>query len=212
MIIYGDTNEKISHNRIKWNIKGTTEVPTSETPGKIGDVLVITSNADLIKKLKYVATKGYTEELQDNSINVYEDFTQTKALVNSNKGFKLYLFANQQNVMVDGSVLIANVFFYDGLTNSWKQYNSAYKEALNVNSFTGANINVDTLWSVPTLTDSISEEGILPTIDRVQETDNLSVAAFTGSNIDVDTLWSAIATFTDSASIQNLTQDTEIIA
>lgn len=189
MIIYGDTNAKISHNRIKWNIKATTEVPTSETPGQIGDILIVTSSAELVKKIKYVATKAITDsELQDNSINVYEDFTQTKILVNRNNGFNMYIWAAQQNIMVGGEVMIANVFFYDGLTNSWKQYNSAYKEALNVNSFTGANINVDELWSL-SYTDSINEGRLLPPMHKEQIADSFTAETFAGASLDVDTLY-----------------------
>jgi hypothetical protein len=189
MIIYGDTNAKISHNRIKWNIKATTEVPTSETPGQIGDILIVTSSAELVKKIKYVATKAITDtDLQNNSINVYEDFTRDRVLVNRNNGFNMYIWATQQNIMVNGEVMIANVFFYDGLTNSWKQYNSAYKEALNVNSFTGANISVDELWSL-SYTDSLNEGRLLPPMHREQIADSFTAETFVGTGLDVDTLY-----------------------
>lgn len=187
MIIYGDTNAKISHNRIKWNIMASTEVPDENTPGKIGDVIIITS-AD-VKKIKYVATKDISDSnLQDNSINIYEDFTQNHILVNESNGFKMYIQGTQQNIMLNGSVMIANVFFYDGLTNSWKQYNSAYKEALNVNSFTGSNINVDELWTL-SYTDSINENRLLPPMHKEQIADALTSLTFAGANLDVDTLY-----------------------
>lgn len=187
MIIYGDTNAKISHNRIKWNIMASTEVPDENTPGKIGDVIIIT-NAD-VKKIKYVATKDISDSnLQDNSINVYEGFTQNHILVNESNGFKMYIQGTQQNVMLNGNVMIANVFFYDGLTNSWKQYNSAYKEALNVNSFTGSNINVDDLWTL-SYTDSINENRLLPPMHKEQIADTLIALTFAGANLDVDTLY-----------------------
>lgn len=187
MIIYGDTNAKISHNRIKWNIMASTEVPDENTPGQIGDVIIVT-NAD-VKKIKYVATKDISDSnLQDNSINVYEDFTQDHILVNESNGFKMYLQGTQQNIMLNGSVMIANVFFYDGLTNSWKQYNSAYKEALNVNSFTGSNINVDNLWTL-SYTDSINENRLLPPIHREQIADSFTAEAFTGANLEVNALY-----------------------
>lgn len=187
MIIYGDTNAKISHNRIKWNIMASTEVPDENTPGKIGDVIIVTS-AD-VKKIKYVATKDISDSnLQDNSINVYEDFTQDHMLVNESNGFKMYIQGTQQNIMLNGSVMIANVFFYDGLTNSWKQYNSAYKEALNVNSFTGSNINVDDLWTL-SYTDSINENRLLPPMHKEQIADTLIALTFAGANLDVDTLY-----------------------
>ncbi len=187
MIIYGDTNAKISHNRIKWNIMASTEVPDENTPGKIGDVIIVTS-AD-VKKIKYVATKDISDSnLQDNSINVYEDFTQNHMLVNESNGFKMYIQGTQQNIMLNGSVMIANVFFYDGLTNSWKQYNSAYKEALNVNSFTGSNINVDELWAL-SYTDSINENRLLPPMHKEQIADTLIALTFAGANLDVDILY-----------------------
>ena len=189
MIIYGDTNAKISHNRIKWNIMASTEVPDENTPGKIGDVIIVTS-AD-VKKIKYVATKDISDSnLQDNSINVYEDFTQDHMLVNESNGFKMYIQGTQQNIMLNGSVMIANVFFYDGLTNSWKQYNSAYKEALNVNSFTGSNINVDELWTL-SYTDSINESRLLPPMHKEQIADTLIALTFAGASLDVDTLYTS---------------------
>lgn len=204
MIIYGDTNAKISHNRIKWNIMASTEVPTSETPGKIGDVIIVTS-AD-VKKIKYVATKDMaTEQLQDNSVNIYEDFTKQRVLVNESNGFKMYIQGTQQNIMLNGSVMIANVFFYDGLTGEWVSYASAYKDALNVNSFTGQNLAeaLDEIWGGPECTDSLDEERLLPTIEKQVISDPFTFANFGGSNLDLDACWGG-PTLTDEALINNL--------
>jgi hypothetical protein len=204
MIIYGDTNAKISHNRIKWNIMASTEVPTSETPGKIGDVIIVTT-AD-VKKIKYVATKDMaTEQLQDNSVNIYEDFTKQRVLVNESNGFKMYIQGTQQNIMLNGSIMIANVFFYDGLTGEWISYASAYKEALNVNSFTGQNLAaiLDEIWSGPECTDEINEGSLLPTMVRQYPAETMIVADFTGSNLNVDACWGG-PSLTGEALINNL--------
>lgn len=204
MIIYGDTNAKISHNRIKWNIMASTEVPDENTPGKIGDVIIIT-NAD-VKKIKYVATKDVSDsELQDNSINVYEDFTQNHILVNESNGFKMYIQGTQQNIMLNGEVMIANVFIYDGLTNSWRQFLSAYKDAINLNSFTGQNLIaiLDEIWGGPEYTEEVNEGSMLPTMVTPEVSESFTMASFSGSTLDFETLYSGV-TFTDEALINNL--------
>lgn len=200
MIIYGDTNAKISHNRIKWNIMASTEVPTSETPGQIGDVIIVTS-AD-VKKIKYVATIDYADELQDNSINVYEDFSQNHILVNESNGFKMYIQGTQQNIMVEGETMIANVFFYDGLTNSWKQYNSAYKEAINLYSFTGQNINFNESWGGPGYTEEASVR--IPPIHTTTPNDIVDVDNFTGIEIAFNDLYPGWS-ITENVVANNLT-------
>lgn len=210
--IYGNTNAKVSHNRIRWNIKASTEVPTSETEGHLGDIIVVTS-AD-IKKLKYVATKDITDgQLQDNSINIYEDFTKPRILVNKSNGFNMYLQGTMQNILLNGESVIANVYFYDALTGDWVSFSSAYKEALNLNTFTGQNINVDELWNIPEFVDTINEDSLLPTIVKPQTVDNLTILDFTGQSLDVDTLWNNVS-FTDAASLRtssfNENEDIEI--
>ena len=200
--IYGDTNAKVSHNRIKWNIEATTEVPTSATPGQIGDILIVTSSAELVKKIKYVATKALTDaDLQNNSINVYEDFTKDRVLVNRNNGFNMYIWASQQNIMVDNAIMIANVFFYDGITNSWKQYNIAYKDAINLKSFTGQNLAtiLNEIWGGTTYTDILANEGhLIPPLHDVEANDAFIYANFTGCDLNVDNLWAGFS-FADEA-------------
>lgn len=201
--IYGDTNAKVSHNRIKWNIKASTEVPTSETEGHLGDVIVVTSAN--IKKLKFVATNNGNEELQDNSINVYEDFNVDKILVNNNNGFDMYLFGSSQNIMLNGEVVIANVFFYDALTNSWVQFQSAYRDAINLNTFTGQDLVrvLDTLWPI-SYTESVNENEMLPTIIKPLVSDTVDIDDFSGKELSVDNLWDMF-TFSESAVCNNLT-------
>lgn len=204
MIIYGDTNAKVSHNRIKWNIMASTEVPDSSVEGHIGDVIVITS-AD-ISKVKNVATISGGEELQDNSINVYEDFSVTPLWVNESNGFDMYLFGTSQNIILDGNTIIANVYFYDGLTNDWVQMTSAYRDALNVSSFTGANINVDELWSMPTITDELNEDNLLPTIVRQSFSDAFNVESFSGCQLDLeDYISQMMPSLTENIVANNLT-------
>lgn len=199
--IFGNTNAKVSHNRIKWNIKASTEVPTSETEGHLGDVIVVTSAN--IKKLKFVATNNGNEELQDNSINVYEDFSVDKILVNKSNGFDMYIFGTSQNIMLNGETIIANVFFYDALTENWVQLQSAYRDAINLNSFTGQNINVDELWNI-SFTDSIEVE--LPTIIRQQYNDAFNIETFSGCQLDVDDYLSQVMPIIgENVNVNNLT-------
>lgn len=211
--IYGNTNAKVSHNRIRWNIKASTEVPTSETVGHLGDVIVVTS-AD-IKKLKYVATNNGSEELQDNSINVYEDFTAERILVNESNGFDMYLFTTQQNIVLNGEVIIANVYFYDGLSNSWVQLQSAYREVLNLNTFTGQDLirNLDEVWNGLDYVDAIDENNLLPTIIKPSNTaDTLVFDEFSCKNIDVDEEWNGF-TYIDTAVLRtsNMSEGDDVI-
>lgn len=208
MIIYGDTNAKISHNRIKWNIMARTEVPDENTPGQIGDVIVITSQD--IKKLKFVATNDGSQQLQDNSINVYEDYTVDKILVNQSNGFNMYIFGSSQNIMLNGETIAANVYFYDGSTNSWVQFTSAYRDAINLNSFTGQNINIDEIWML-SFTDSLDNITIPPIVAE-QYSDTVDMTSFSGCQLDLDDFVSQLMpTVTESATINNLTQNSETV-
>lgn len=213
MIIYGDTNAKISHNRIKWNIKASTEVPDENTPGQIGDVIIVTS-VD-VKKIKDVATIAGSEELQDNAINAYLDFSQQRILVNESKGFDMFLFAALQNVVLNGETIIANVYFYDGLTNEWVECQSAYREALNLSSFSAKNLipQIDELWHGLTYEDDINDDPgdtpIQPTIVKPEANDSMIIANFSGAGIDVDTEWAGLS-LQDGATIKNLTNDNVI--
>ncbi len=208
--IFASNNLSVGGSGIKWNIKASTDVPVNQIPGKPGDIIVVTDRN--IKKLKYVATKNASDvELQNNSINVYEDFNQPRMLVNENNGFKMYMYGISQNIVLNEEVIVANVYFYDGLTEQWIPLTSAYREALNVNSFTGQNINIDELWSID-YTDNINEEGILPTIVKPQATDVLTVLSFTGQDIDIDTYWDMV-TITDTATLRtsSLEENDDII-
>ena len=195
---YGKTNA-VEKKGLKWNIMASEEIPTSSTPGKVGDVIIITSQN--VKKIKKVATKKITDsDLQDNTINVFEDFTKDRILVNSSDGFNIYLQSTMQNIILDGESLIASVYFYDGLTNSWIPYSSAYIDNLSVSSFTGQDIDVDTYWSLPELIEDLDEEKILPTIDRVNVNDTMNSASFTGTTLDVDDYWFTL-TLTEDANV-----------
>lgn len=190
-IFYGRTNivEKKTSG-LQWNIMTSKQAPTSSTPGQVGDVIIITE-AD-VEKIKTIVTKDVTDPtLQDNAINVFEDFSKNKILVNSIDGFNVYLQAYTQNIKLNGESIIAIVYFYDGLTRDWIQYPSAYRDNLSVRTFTGQDLDsiFDELWPGIAYTDQINENSIITPIIRQQLNDSLDVANFTGTNLDIDSFW-----------------------
>lgn len=190
MRMYSFSNMTGAASNLKWNIIATTTKPTNETPGQIGDIIIITDQD--VSKLKTVVTKDMSDtNLANNAINVYEDFTRQAILVNVLNGFKMYLFANGQNIILDNEEFRTEVYFYDGRTNSWIQCPSSYRDILDLNSFTGKNLDVDAYWNFPELTESV--ETILPPVISNQFTDTFDIISVSGSTaIDVDSLMSSV--------------------
>lgn len=190
MRMYSFSNMTGAASNLKWNIIATTTKPTNETPGQIGDIIIITDQD--ISKLKTVVTKDMADtNLANNAINVYEDFNQQAILVNVLNGFKMYLFANGQNIILDGEEFRTNVYFYDGRTNSWIECLSSYRDILDLNKFIGKTLDVDTYWGFPELSESV--DTILPPVIKEELSDTFDVISFSGcTSIDVDNLMPSV--------------------
>ena len=190
MRMYSFSNMTGAASNLKWNIIASTTKPTNETPGQIGDIIIITDQD--ISKLKTVVTKDMADtNLANNAINVYEDFNQQAILVNVLNGFKMYLFANGQNIILDGEEFRTNVYFYDGRTNSWIECLSSYRDILDLKKFIGKTLDVDTYWGFFELSESV--DTILPPVIKEELSDTFDVISFSGcASIDVDNLMPSV--------------------
>ena len=199
-------------NKMNWVVFGFTDV------FNVYCRVVATKYASDMEQeinLDIIATIAGSEELQDNAINAYLDFSQQRILVNESKGFDMFLFAALQNVVLNGETIIANVYFYDGLTGEWVEFQSAYREALNLSSFSAKNLipQIDELWHGLTYEDDINDDPgdtpMQPTIVKPEANDSMIIADFSGAGINVDTEWSGLS-LQDGATIKNLTNDNVI--
>lgn len=167
---------------LKWNFIASTTVPTNATPGVMGDIIVITDDDDLVKKLKYIANRNpNSTDFIDNSITFYYDSGATRIVVNEISHFQCILQAKTQNVIIDGISYGLNVYCYDGYTHTWVPFGVAYRDNINIIQFSGKDLDIDTIFNsvFDTLEESIVTDKRTPVISQVS--DLIDISQFNGS-------------------------------
>lgn len=178
---------------LKWNIKASAIAPTNETPGIMGDIIVVTDDEDLVKKIKYIANRNpNSTDLIDNSITVYYDSVAERIVVNEISHFQCILQGKTQNVIVDGISYGLDVYFYDGYTHTWVGTTTAYRDNISINSFSGKDLDIDlTLSSIfERITESVVNDKRTPVV--VTSSDTFAIDDFGGCDIDVATLMPSV--------------------
>lgn len=166
--------------RIPWHITSSMEAPT--TPGKPGDVVIITSSD--VSSVKSVSSVNLSyDALQENSVNLILDTSGTEC--------RLLLFDkwsfggkfNGVNVNVNGTNQAYDVYVWNTITNSWLSLKTLFLDILSFDRFLGATLTAPDYFGANGF-NLVEQKEVIVTIPILNTpTETLVFSTFMGSDL-----------------------------